>query len=402
MHFGFRYRASPAPENAAIHLPRIRYDDGVSAPVAAFIRWTRRTHFLPEGYRIGISSLLANDDRLPSFLAGDWHGGGTPEFFPYAIWVKTRPGLMVLLALGLAGWWLARRRGATAPPVYAAAPHVVLVLVYLGVAMTEDVNLGHRHVLPIYPALDVLAGATGLVWQWRRRWWRALVVLLLGWLVGDSVAVRPDYLSYFGAQAGGPERGYTHLVDSSLDWGMNLPGLKKWLEKNNPDDREPVFLAYFGTDRPEHHGIRARRLPSYPDWRQLDPRPLTAGYYAISATLLQSVYTAAFGPWCPDYERRYQDTRKNFRVFNSTAPNSPERQKLFTETPPGFWDQQLELLENLRFARLCAWLRQQDDPPFHVGHTIFIWKLDQAALDAAFNGPPPELVDRPGQYRRMR
>jgi hypothetical protein len=267
--------------------------------------------------------------------------------------------------------------------------------------MTEDINLGHRHVLPIYPALDVLAGAAVIGWT-RWRWWhRGLLAFLLGWLVRDSLAVRPNYLAYFGAQAGGSRQGYTHLVDSSLDWGMNLPALKRWLAENNPGDREPVFLAYFGTDSPDYYQIKARRLPGYPDWRRPDTTPLTGGYYAISATLLQAVYTAAFGPWCPDYERMYQATRNNFAIYNRTAPNSPERRQLFTDTPPGFWDDQFSLLEHLRFARLCAWLRQRGAPPFHVGHAIFIWKLELSDLQAAFDGPPPELEDRPGQYRRI-
>ncbi|MBI5770738.1 MAG: glycosyltransferase family 39 protein [Verrucomicrobia bacterium] len=400
-HYGFRYRASPQPDNAAVELRRVYYRDGAAAPVEALVRWTRRTHFFPEGFRLGISRLLGSDDTLGSFMAGEWRAGGTPAFFPYAIWVKTRPALMLLLAAGVAGWWLARRSGRVAPALYAATPHLVLVSVYLAVAMTEDINLGHRHVLPIYPALDVLAGAVVLAWPGAGWWWRAAIGGLLLWMAGDSLAVRPDYLAFFGSQAGGPQRGYTHLVDSSLDWGMNLPGLKRWFDTHNPGGREPVYLAYFGTDSPEHYGLKARRLPSFPDWRRPDPVPLTPGYYAISASLFQGVYTAAFGPWCPDYERMYRATQRNFVIFDRAAPNSPERRRLFADTPPGFWDEQFALLEHLRFARLCAWLRQRGQPPHHVGHSIFIWKLDQAALDAAFNGPPPELEDRPGQYRTL-
>jgi hypothetical protein len=401
-HYGFRYRASPDPANPAIALRPQVYRDGMAAPIARFIAWSRSTRAFPEGYRLGITRLLGSDDSLRSFMAGEWRSGGRRAFFPYAIWVKTRPAMMLLLAVGLASWWWARRQPAgTVPPLYAATPHLALIGVYLAVAIGEDINLGHRHVLPIYPALDVFAGAAAIAWRTGAWWRRAVIAALLVWMAGDSLAVRPNYLAYFGAQAGGPAKGYTHLVDSSLDWGMNLPGLKRWLDTHNPGGREPVFLAYFGTDRPEYYGIKSRRLPGFPDWRPRDVEPLTPGYYAISATLLQGVYTAAFGPWCRDFEKMYQDTQRNFAIFNRTAPDSPERAALMQNVPPGFWEDQFNQFENLRFARLCAWLRQQGEAPHHVGHAIFIWKLDYAALEAALVGPPVELSDEPGRYGKL-
>jgi hypothetical protein len=40
-------------------------------------------------------------------------------------------------------------------------------------------------------------------------------------------------------------------VDSSLDWGQDLPGLREWLSENDllNNPREPVFLSYFPTSR---------------------------------------------------------------------------------------------------------------------------------------------------------
>ena len=410
-HYGFRYRASPQPDNPAIILRPQFYYDGTPAPIEAFVNWTERTHFFPEGYRIGIKRLLGNDDRLGSFLAGQWRAGGTPSFFPYAIWVKTRPALMLMLGLGIVCWWRVRRRRTAPPPdgsrwfaapsLYAATPLITLVVVYLGVAMTEDINLGHRHVLPIYPALDVLAGAVALAWPLRAIVLRVAIGLLMMWLAVDSLAVWPNYLSYFGSQAGGPAKGYTHLVDSSLDWGMNLPGLKRWLDEHNPDGREPVFLGYFGTDDPDYYGIKARQLPSFFNWRVRDVGPLVPGYYAISASLLQGVYNAAFGPWSNAYEKAYREAQLNVFSFERTAPNSPERVALMDRTPPGFWDKEFLRFDDLRFARLCAWLRQQGQPPHDVGHAIFIWKLDQAALQAALADPPVELTDAPPNYHPL-
>ena len=97
--------------------------------------------------------------------------------------------------------------------------------------MASPLNLGERHLLPTYPALLILAGAaSGWFRSEHRRFWSAAVVALLAVLGAESMAIRPHYLAYFNVLAGGPESGYRHLVDSSLDWGQDLPGLKRWLE----------------------------------------------------------------------------------------------------------------------------------------------------------------------------
>jgi len=101
-------------------------------------------------------------------------------------------------------------------------------VLYGAAAMTTSLNIGHRHILPIYPPLFVLCGACALYFRSLKFRAGAIVISILTcWQVAESFAVRPDYLSYFNQAAGGPEGGYRHLVDSSLDWGQDLPGLKK-------------------------------------------------------------------------------------------------------------------------------------------------------------------------------
>jgi hypothetical protein len=118
--------------------------------------------------------------------------------------------------------------------------------------------------------------------------------------------------------------------------------------------------------------------------------------------MLQGVHTAAFGPWSKDYEALYWATARRCTPFVQSASNPELRAKLLRQMPGPAWMNELDLLENLRFARLCAWLRHQGEPPHAIGHSLFIWKLDQAALIAALIGPPVELTDRPAQLRRFR
>jgi hypothetical protein len=404
-HYGFRYEASPDPANSTVAFYQPTTSDAVPPMLNTIVHWVKRTRLLPEGFWRGIDALLQCDDQLGAYMDGEWKlNGGWRSFFPYAIWVKTPPTVFVLLILAIATWWLSRRRTqatSVAPRLYGATPHLALIACYLAVAVAEDINIGHRHVLPIYPSLHVLASGAALAWS-RSRWMKIAVVAALAWLAKESLGIRPHYLAYFGPQAGGPEEGYKRLVDSSLDWGMDLPGLKHWLDEHNPQGHERVFLSYFGTDRPVHHGITATRLPGFMARRTFQRYGLGTGYYAISASMLQGVHSAAFGPWNPIFERLYQQTLKSALTFETLAGNPSRHAELLRRAPLHVWNAEYDLFDQLRFARLCAWLRHAGKPTHHVGHAIFIWKLDAEDLKEAVLGPPAELVDQPGWLRQYR
>ncbi len=400
-HYGFRFDPSPAVAGLVQRPGRAQVRDESPALLLGLIGWAEQTRFLPLGFLRGVELLAGNDDELGAFMRGDWMLGGRLAFFPYAIWVKTPPATLLLVALGAGAWIWARWRRGRGPPLYAATPLVALIGCHLAIAVADDFNIGHRHILPIYPPLTVLAGAVVLLpWSALRR--GGLVAGLLAWLAAESFAVRPHYLAYFAPQAGGPDHGYKHLVDSSLDWGMNLPGLRAWLDEHDPLGRVPLHLAYFGTDDPRRYGIRARRLPGFADTRPVELYPLGPGYYAISASLLQGVYTAAFGPWSRAYEDLYRNAARNVARLEAAAAEPARLEALLAGESRRRWLLEIDTYDNLRFARLCAWLRARGEPPHRIGHAIFIWKLTAADLAAALEGPPVELADDPPVFRRLR
>jgi len=128
---------------------------------------------------------------------------------------------------------------------------------------------------------------------------------MLCWQIIESSLLRPDYLTYFNQLAGGPKNGYKHLVDSSLDWGQDLPALKTWLDQHpNQSATGRLYLAYFGTALPRYYGIEATGLPFDSSADKLPA--FEPGTYCISATTLQHVYSLAHGKWTREYESAYR------------------------------------------------------------------------------------------------
>ena len=167
-------------------------------------------------------------------------------YFPVVVFFKTPLAFLVFAVAGFV--FLARKH---------ALPLVLIPLAILGVSMTSRINIGVRHVLPLYPFLAI-AAACGVVLLWRRS--RVLVLLLGGWYFVATAIAHPDYLSHFNELAGRePAR---IAADSNLDWGQDLLRLAREL------GGEPLHLAYFGSADWQRHLPHARPLPSRctPGW----------------------------------------------------------------------------------------------------------------------------------------
>jgi hypothetical protein len=93
---------------------------------------------------------------------------------------------------------------------------LAFVLGILLPAMAGHVNIGVRHILPIYMGLSIIAAA-GLIRIAQTTPLGALALVL--WMAISGALSHPDYLAYFNEIAGSePEK---VLVDSDLDWGQS-------------------------------------------------------------------------------------------------------------------------------------------------------------------------------------
>lgn len=266
---------------------------GVSGPAPAY--WD------------GIAAILRRTGGgSPAFLMGQYSETGWWYYFPVAFAIKTPLPTLILLLLALV---LAFR-----PAVPGGLPLCLTCLLlpplaFWVMAIAGSFNVGYRHILPTLPFLYVLVGWQVGTWVEPRHARPAddsrrsvagasallIPVVLLGWLVASTAFAFPHYLAFFNAIVGGPSNGYRYLVDSNLDWGQDLPGLRHLVEAQGG---ERVLLSWFGAAYPEAYELTFHPTPGF--WRfrgdpaayGLNPYAPGPGMYAISASNLQGIKLA--------------------------------------------------------------------------------------------------------------
>ena len=370
--FGFHYSMFAHPA-AAVSAGMTTWDtllrDGGLVPrVVAVLRAGR---VLPEAWLYGLAQTAHTLPGRLAFLNGETSDHGWPSYFPYAWLVKTPLTLFALMAVGIA----ASSRGGK-KLLLQAAPLLVLFVVYWLFALTTHINIGHRHLLPVYAPMLILAGAAAQCFTAGPRWTKVLVPVLAVWFAAESLWIRPRYLSYFNALAGGPANGYRHLVDSNVDAGQDLIELRRWLDAHGGAETKPtapLFLSYFGPADPVHHGIRAVRFADNGfDARPRSlPAPIRGGRFCISVTLFQGMYTLTAGAWTPALESIYAGL---LRADPTLAPTVADAKSL----------------EHLQFARLRHYLATAQ-PEARIGDSILIFKLSDDEVARVLYAPWAEV-----------
>jgi hypothetical protein len=201
------------------------------------------------------------------FLLGRTYIGGSRLYFPAVVLLKWPT---IVLILFLATMVLLLLRHVPVPrdfAFWAAFP-----ILYFIVADFAALNIGERHILPVYPFALLLCGS---LWHFTsvRRVMRVLLLVALAAHAADVLRYTPDYLSYFNFFVK-PSDSYKLLSDSNVDWGEGLVALHQYQQAH---PREPIHLAYFGSIAPTVYGIRS--IP-------LMPHERASGTLIVSATYL--------------------------------------------------------------------------------------------------------------------
>ncbi len=228
--------------------------------------------WLPRGFVLGMD-LLGIDLRTahPTFLNGEWSLQGFHAYYLYC--------LLYQMPLG---WWLALLVIVFTARTWFKDGTECRRLLALGCAIGAIIGppslfanqLGLRYVMPALPIGILVAASAARNWDRAGRLRRCTIYIAAGFALA-TLRYHPHHLSYFNELAGGPEHGREHLVDSNLDWGQDLHGLRDYLAQH--PSNEPLFLAYFGTASPALLGIDYQFPPA------LQPQP---GRYAISANFI--------------------------------------------------------------------------------------------------------------------
>lgn len=266
------------PEQRDTALPFIAAAD--SGPLRDQIAWIARRVPIPAfDYMRGMGNvILHNYYGHTAYLLGDVSEVGWWYYFPIALFVKLPAGVLVLAGLGLVGIIAALSRSARAAAhagplrrrllaAYRSLPLAGILfalapLLYLLISMNSTINLGVRHILPIFPFIFILA-ALPFTFV-RRRFQRAFRSALWGILFITVLAFgvsAPYFTSYFSEFIGGRLHGPAYLLDSNYDWGQDAKRLRTFLEHTTLP--EPVSLSFFGSiDIPRYLGRNFAPVPT--------------------------------------------------------------------------------------------------------------------------------------------
>ncbi len=280
--YGFRYAVSPDPA----------YSLSVAQQAGehSILTTIDRAHLFPQSYTFGLAYTLKSAEHRVGYLFGQIRDNGWWYYFPVAMAVKTPLATLAMFAIALVLALTPAGRLRLLGRSWLAICLLTPAIVYTAMAMRSSLNLGVRHMLPVYPLAFV---AIGVVLSRHRKLATGLLILL----AIETLSAYPDYIAYFNAAVGGSRGGARILADSNLDWGQDLTTLAEWQE-SHPQTK--VYLSYFGTALPYAYGVSATSAVAGYAYDPGSSMPDQPGVLAVSVTQLQGLYIS--NEYKPFYE----------------------------------------------------------------------------------------------------
>lgn len=313
-----------------------RIDADLSATIASWLYLSGRSAaifsgflarlplMLPPYFIYGIDMVFQDSrDGRTAFLLGQVSDTGWWYYFPIAIALKTTLPFFITSVTGLL-WTLVqviiRRR-------YVLLYVLLPIVVFLGLSMTSHMNIGVRHVLPIFPFLAIAsAGVIGAlgdrIAQYRKDvalGFLVIVITLPCLLV--AISSYPNYLTYFSPLAGGPSRGWTKLSDSNVEAGQEVKELATYLKAHGENRVTGMFI---GNGFLKFYGVQLLDFPGWyrddePDDDDSEPDSQSSEDEADTAEV-QTNYVA-IGAW---YLAEVDLTDKQKQIIDTYRDQRPE------------------------------------------------------------------------------
>ena len=253
------------------------------------VLWLNAHRLFPQSYLTGYLLAASDNAGRSSFLDGHVSLNGWWYYFPLAMLFKTPLATLIALALAVVICFVVPRK----LDRWLLYVLVFPPLIYMLAAMKSGMNIGIRHILPVYPFLFIFLGiAAARAFQKFGKYAVAVLAVLLLGLAAETFAAFPDFIPFFNAAVGGARGGARLLSDSNIDWGQELPNIARW-QRAHPQYQ--LMLSFFGCADPRYYGIRYVDLPG--SFAPVDqPRdPTRTPYWAVSVIALHGEYLFA-GP----------------------------------------------------------------------------------------------------------
>ena len=283
--YGFRYYSIPGATGDTISIEnyikannsRPEIADSFSAKTVAAVQQTR---ILPESYILGLADIIASGTRN-SYIFDRNYPTGRWFYFPLAFIVKSSVALLLLLPLGLLFPFLQKEK--RREMMFLLVPP----LIFFAVALTSGLNIGVRHILPVYPFFIVIAAA-GAVWLSRKFYFfKYILIGLLIFHAMTAVRVAPDYIAFSNDFWGGTNNTYRIFRGPDVEWGQNMKFVNEYLARENISD---CWFAQYGMTELTQISQPCRLMPgSFPGdnaEQPIEPTPPV-----IEGTVLLSITT---------------------------------------------------------------------------------------------------------------
>lgn len=252
--YGFRYAARPA--GLALTTSLADYVKPLSSFEQAGVMTVAHLHLLPESYLMGLVDVKRQAAFYPTYILGHQIAHGIWWYFPVVIVIKTTLGLLALVALSLIAI-ATRKLNRPREVAYVLIPWIV----YLAVAMLSGMNIGARHVLPLYALAAILSGAGVAALSAKSHAWKWVCGVLVVAHIVSAVAVFPHDMAYANEAWGGPKNLHNLLSDANVDWAQQLISVKKWQDLHPNEECWFAYFAYPEVDTATY-GIRCHHLPT--------------------------------------------------------------------------------------------------------------------------------------------
>lgn len=264
----------------------------VPEPIAQPILWMSHQPILRSlaHYFTGVVMVLGRaGGGNTTFFMGQMSATAWKSYFPvvYLIKIPLSFHILTLLALILFLCSLFKRKTGTIKKRlsnhFPETVMFVFLVVYWTVSIRGNLNIGVRHLLPIFPFTIILVSRATVLWLKKPalKIKYIFVGLLLAWQIVAVIQIYPSFLAYFNELVGGPANGHKYVTDSNLDWGQDLRRLADFVEENNIDK---IYLNYFGGGSPVYYlGDKYQKWDAKQKPDQLPPN----SWLAVSANELQ-------------------------------------------------------------------------------------------------------------------